>query len=171
MQLWWLRLRIEREYLDLKWFIIFIRNSTALWFHTYCHIILDIYTAGLQATWKHRTYFFLSLCSHTNNGAWHKVGIWCMFTCCHCSVSKPCPTLCDLMDFSTLCFPVLHYFPEFAQIHVPWAGDAIQPPHSMSPSSLALKLSQHQGLFQWDGSSHQVAKVLEFHVYWLNLNF
>ena len=31
-----------------------------------------------------------------------------------------------------------------------------------SPSPLALNLSQHQGLFQWVSSSHQVAKVLEF---------
>ena len=30
-----------------------------------------------------------------------------------------------------------------------------------SPSPFALNLFQHQGLFQWVGSSHQVAKVLE----------
>ena len=33
---------------------------------------------------------------------------------------------------------------------------------SVTPFSLALKFSQHQGLFQWVGSSHQVAKALEF---------
>ena len=32
---------------------------------------------------------------------------------------------------------------------------------SVTPSPLALSLSQHQGLFQWVGSSHQMAKVLE----------
>ena len=32
--------------------------------------------------------------------------------------------------------------------------------HPLSP--LAFNLSQHQGLFQWVSSSHQVAKVLEF---------
>ena len=32
----------------------------------------------------------------------------------------------------------------------------------LSPSPPAFNLSQHQGLFQWVGSSHQVAKVLEF---------
>ena len=42
-------------------------------------------------------------------------------------------------------------------------GAAIQPPHPLSaPSPPTLSLSQHQGLFQWAGSSHQVAKVLEF---------
>ena len=41
-------------------------------------------------------------------------------------------------------------------------SDAIQPSHPLSsPSSLAFNLSQHQGLFQWVSSSHQVAKVLE----------
>ena len=59
-------------------------------------------------------------------------------------------------------FPVLHYLPEFAQIHVCWVDDAIKPSHPLSsPSSLALSLSQHQGLFQWVSFSHLVAKVLE----------
>ena len=45
----------------------------------------------------------------------------------------------------------------------PSSCDAIQPFHSLSsPSSSAFNLSQHQGLFQWVSSSHQVAKVLEF---------
>ena len=58
--------------------------------------------------------------------------------------------------------PVLHYLLEFVQIHVHWVGDAIQPSHSLqSPSPPALNLSQHQGVFQWVGSSHQVARVLE----------
>ena len=67
------------------------------------------------------------------------------------------------MDCSTLGFPVLHYLPEFAQTHVHWVGDGIQPSHSLlSPSPPAFNLSQHQGLFQWVSSLHQVAKVLEF---------
>ena len=53
--------------------------------------------------------------------------------------------------------------PEFTQIHVHWVGDAIQLSHPLSsPSPPALNLSQHQGLFKWVSSSHQVAKVLEF---------
>ena len=47
--------------------------------------------------------------------------------------------------------------------HVHWVGDAIQPSHPLSsPSPPAPNLSQHQGLFKWVSSSHQVAKVLEF---------
>ena len=66
------------------------------------------------------------------------------------------------MDSSMLEASVLHYLPEFAQIHVHWVSDAILC-HSSSatPSSLAFSPSQHQGLFQWVSSSHQVAKVLE----------
>ena len=49
--------------------------------------------------------------------------------------------------------------------HVHWVGDTIQPSHPLSsPSSPALNLSQHQGLFQWVSSSHQVAKVLESNI-------
>ena len=59
-----------------------------------------------------------------------------------CSVVKLCLTLCDPMDCSTLGFPVFHYFPEFAQIHVHWVSDAIQPSHSLPPSPpLAFSLS------------------------------
>ena len=44
-----------------------------------------------------------------------------------------------------------------------WVDDAIQPSHSLSsPSPPTFNLSQHQGLFQWVSSSHQVAKGLEF---------
>ena len=58
--------------------------------------------------------------------------------------------------------PHLALSPEFAQTHVHWVSDAIQPSHLLLSPSLAANLSQHQGLFQWVGSSHQVAKVLEF---------
>ena len=71
--------------------------------------------------------------------------------------------LCDPMDCSTPGLPVHHQLPEFTQTPVHWVGDAIQPSHPLSsPSSLALNLSQHQGLFQWVSSLHQLAKVLEF---------
>ena len=70
--------------------------------------------------------------------------------------------LCDFMDCSTPDFPVHHQLPELAQTHVHWVGDAIQPSHPLSsPSPPAFILSQHQGLFQWVSSSHQVAKILE----------
>ena len=82
--------------------------------------------------------------------------------CCCCLVAKLCPTLCDPMDCSTPGFPVIHHLLEFTQTHVRWVSDAIQPSHPLaSPSPPAFNLSQHQGLFQWIGSSHQVAKLLE----------
>ena len=66
------------------------------------------------------------------------------------------------MDSSTPVFPILHQPPELAQTHVRQVGDAIQPSHPLSSSSLpAFNLSQHQGLFQGVSSLHQVAKVLE----------
>jgi len=77
------------------------------------------------------------------------------------SVTKLCPTLCDPMDYSMPGFPVLHHLPEFAQTNVHLVSAAIQSPHPLSSPSPALNLSQHQGLFQRVGSSHQVAKVLE----------
>ena len=49
--------------------------------------------------------------------------------CCCCSVTKLCPTFCNPMDYSTPGFPVLHHVPQFAQTHVHWVGDAIQPFH------------------------------------------
>ena len=79
------------------------------------------------------------------------------------SVAQSCPTLCDPMDCSTPGLPVHHQLLEFTQTHVHWVGDAIQPSHPLSSPSLpTFNLSQHQGLFQWVTSSHQVAKVLEF---------
>ena len=66
------------------------------------------------------------------------------------------------MNAACQAFPVLQCLLKLAQIHVHWTGDAIQPSHPLSSHSpLALILSQHQGLFQWVGSSHQVAKELE----------
>ena len=71
--------------------------------------------------------------------------------------------LCDPMDCSTTGLLVHCQLSEFAQTHVHWVGDAIQPSHPpSSPSPTAFNLFHHQGLFKWVSSSHQVAKVLEF---------
>ena len=79
------------------------------------------------------------------------------------SVAQSCLTLCDPMDCSTPGFSVHHQLPELAQTHVHRVSDAIQPSHPLSsPSPPAFNLSQHQALFQWASSLHQVAKVLEF---------
>ena len=79
------------------------------------------------------------------------------------SVTQSCLTLCDPMNRSTPGLPVHHKLPEFTQTHAHRVGDAIQPSHPLlSPSPPALNPSQHQGLFQWVNSLHEVAKVLEF---------
>ena len=54
---------------------------------------------------------------------------------CCCSVGKSCLTLCDPVDSNVPGFPVLHYLPEFAQTHVHWVSDAIQPSHPLLPTS------------------------------------
>ena len=73
-------------------------------------------------------------------------------------VSQSYLTLCDPMDRSTLGFPVHHQLLELTQTHVHCIGDAIQPSYPLSsPSPPALNLSQHQGLYKWVSSSHQVA--------------
>ena len=65
------------------------------------------------------------------------------------SVTQSCLTLCNLMDYSTAGFSVLHQLLELAQTHVHQVGEAIQPSHPLSsPSPPAFSLSQHQGLFQ-----------------------
>ena len=77
------------------------------------------------------------------------------------SVAQSCPTLCDPMNCSTPGLPVHYQLPESTQTHVHWVSGAIQPSHPLlSCSPPALNLSQHQGLFQWVSSLHQVAKIL-----------
>ena len=71
--------------------------------------------------------------------------------------------LCNPMNRSTPGLPVHHQLPEFTQTHVHQVSDAIQPSYPLSsPSPPAPNPSQHQSLFQWVNSSHEVAQVLEF---------
>ena len=78
------------------------------------------------------------------------------------SVVQLCPTLWDPMNRSMPGIPVHHQLPEFTQTHVHRVSDAIQPSHPLSsPSPPTFNLSQHQCLFKWVSSLHQVAKVLE----------
>ena len=76
------------------------------------------------------------------------------------SFAQSCPTLCDPMNHIMLGLPVHHQLPESTQTHVHWVGGAIQP--LSAPSPPALNLSQHQGLFRWVSSLHQVAEVVDF---------
>ena len=85
--------------------------------------------------------------------------MFCIFS----SVAQSCPTLCNPMNCGMPGLPVHHQLPEFTQTHVDLVGDAIQPSHPLlSPFPPAPNPSEHQGLFQWVNSSHEVAKVLEF---------
>ena len=79
------------------------------------------------------------------------------------SVAQWCLTLCNTMNHSMPGLPVHHQLPESTQTHVHGVSDAIQPPHLLSSlSPPAPNPSQHQGLFQWVNSMHEVVKVLEF---------
>ena len=80
--------------------------------------------------------------------------------------SRSVMSLCDPMNRSTPGLPVHQQLPEFTQTHVHRVTDAIQPSHPLSsPSPPAPNPSQHQSLFQWVNSSHEVAKVLELQLY------
>ena len=79
------------------------------------------------------------------------------------SVAQSCLTLCDPMNHSMPGLPVHHQLPEFTQTHVHRVSDTIQPSHPQSsPSPPDPSPSQHQSLFQWARSSHEVAKYWNF---------
>ena len=79
------------------------------------------------------------------------------------SLTQSCPSLCAPMDCSMPGLPVHHEHPEPTQTHVYRVGDAIQPSHPLSsPFPPAFNLLQHQGLFEWVSSSHEVFKIVEF---------
>ena len=99
--------------------------------------------------------------SNKNSSLFKKMVVACISQ--FSSVTQSCPTVCDPMNCSTPGLPVHHHLPEFTQTHVHRVNDAIQPSHPLSsPSPPAPNPSQHQSLFQWVNSSHEVAKVLEF---------
>ena len=106
--------------------------------------------------------FFMDLCEDFSRLCIQELVCWItgiQFS----SVAQSCPTLCDPMNRSTPGLPVHHQLPEFTQTHVHRVSDAIQPSHPLSsPSPPAPNPSQHQSLFQWVNSLHEVAKVLEF---------
>ena len=105
----------------------------------------------------------------TNYGLWSRLQNTSTATLTICcsggSVAKSCVTLGNPMNCSTPGFPVLHPPAGLAQTHVHRVCDAIQPSHPLlSPFPPAFNFPQHQGLFPWVSSSHQVVKVVELHL-------
>ena len=105
----------------------------------------------------------------TNYGLWSRLQNTSTATLTICcsggSVAKSCVTLGTPMNCSTPGFPVLHPPAGLAQTHVHQVCDAIQPSHPLlSPFPPAFNFPQHQGLFPWVSSSHQVVKVVELHL-------
>ena len=121
------------------------------------------FVPSLHRRWHHSGFSPPLLSQVLSSAQWgvsqHSTAVTVQFS----SAAQSCSTLCDPVKHSTPGLPVHHQLPESTQTHVHWVGDAIQPSHPLSsPCPPALKLSQHQGLFKWVSSSHQVAKVLEF---------
>ena len=111
---------------------------------------------------KQASYLFIFLRKKKIQESLIKMSVIPLSTPQFSSVAQSSPTICDPMDCSTPGFPVHHQLPELTQIHVHWVSDSFQPSHPLSSPSLSVfNLSQHQGLFQWVSSLHQVAKVLE----------
>ena len=109
-----------------------------------------------------KSYFLrVTLCLYSSEGNWTDRPYRWMWEWTDVGIQSPsCVRL--FVNCGKPGFPVPHHLLEFSQVQVHWVGDTIQPSHPLlPPSPLALNLSQHQGLFQWVGSSHQVVKVLE----------
>ena len=128
-----------------------------LYYYFMCSLSLQIYKIrGLKNFFS----IFISVFALQCCVSFYGTASW--ISCCCYSVTQSCPTLCNCMDGSMQGFPVPHHLPEFAQVHVYCIGDAIQPSHPLTPSSLsALDLSQDQGLYQWVICSHHMNKILE----------
>ena len=130
--------------------VVLVRYFVVSLHYVYLMSKLDIWVFRRKATEKnwHSPHIMSKI--HTIDMTYH---CWCLpwslvWDCCCCLVAQSCLTLCDPMDCGTAGFPVLHYLPEFAQTHVHWISDAIQPPHPLlSLSSPAFSLSQCQVLF------------------------
>ena len=107
----------------------------------------------------------------------------CCYSCCCCSVAQVSPTPCDFMDCGTPGFPVLQHFPELAQTHVHWVGDAIQPSHPLSPLLLSSIIPSIRVFFNdsalpntwpkaWSFSispSNEYSELISFRIDWFDL--
>ena len=110
---------------------------------------------------KDRNNITINFLTCTGNFWWVVVDtnvLWYLSSVQFSSAAQSCRTLCDPMNCNTPGLPVHYQLPEFTQTHVHQVGDAIQPSHPLSsPFPPAPNPSQHQSLFQWVNSSHEVA--------------
>ena len=153
----------KTEAKKFKWHIEgYPHNSSRskIWTKPGCESCSRIHGFNHCATLHHIKCLFSSRNNHQKMEIAKKLKIICNIQ--FSSVARSCLTLCDPMNCSAPGLPVHHQLPESTQTHVHWVSDAIQPSHPLSSPSPALNSSQHQGLFQWVNSLHEVAKVLEF---------
>ena len=137
--------------------LIFSPLETFLWWSRNFLVQVPLFPVSLPATLT-STHLVNNLCFITEKANWDRSS-----SSSSTSIAHSCPTLCDPMNRSMPGLPVYHKLPDFTQTHAHQVGEAIQPSHPLSsPSPPAPNHSQHQGLFQWVNSSHEVAKVLEF---------
>ena len=135
-----------------------------------CYPFTLFFSWGILLYHYHHTCHILTVNNFTNYSTVLLCHSFCLIQ--FSSVAQSSPILCEPMDCSTPGFPIHHQLPELAQTHVNQVSDAIQPSHPLSClSPPAFNISQHQGLFQWVSSSHQVAKVLEFQLWHQSLQW
>ena len=104
--------------------------------------------------------------------SYFRIGLTGWQRMCCCSVTKSCLTLYDPIDCSTLGFPVLHYLLEFAQTHVHWVGDAIQPSHLRvfsKESALCIRWLRNWSFSSSIGPSNEYSGLISFRIDWFDL--
>ena len=155
---------INVKYISL-WFLICSSQITSSVEYLFMYLLAQIYVSSLEKCLLKSFVGFLIVLFCCCCWVLEILNLfWIPVSCLQfSSVAQSCPTLGDPMNCSTSGLPVHHQVPEFTQTHVHRVSDAIQPCHPLlSPSPPAPNPSQHQSLFQWVNSSHEVAKVLEF---------
>ena len=151
----------------LMWQII-VLDDIGQFFYVFVDFLSSLSNNYGERVFKSSTIIVDFIISHFSSVSFSFIylKLWCLVhthSVQFSSVAQSCPTLCYPMNRSTPGLPVHQQLPESTQTHVHRVGDSIQPSHPLLSLSLpAVNLSQHQGLFQWVNSLHQLAKVLEF---------